>query len=159
ATAWQSGPPSQEELSAIAAICRRLDGIPLAIEFAAARAATISIEHVLSRLDDRFALLTTGRRPALPKHRTLAATLAGSYGLRPDAERVLLQHLAIFAGAFSVEAAIAVTEGEARPGEVAAGIANLVAKSLVAGDSGSAAVHFRLLETTRAYAFEKLTES
>jgi predicted ATPase len=162
AAASQSGlqHQSQNALSAIAAICRRLDGIPLAIEFAAARATTIGIEEVLSRLDDRFALLTSGRRTALPKHRTLRATLDWSHELLSTEERCLLRRLAVFAAAFSLEAARAVTtSSETTPGEIADGIANLVSKSLVTADSAEAAANFRLLETTRAYAFEKLTEA
>jgi predicted ATPase/DNA-binding winged helix-turn-helix (wHTH) protein len=160
ATTWHSGRPSQDELSAIAAICRRLDGIPLAIEFAAARAAMLGVEEVLSRLDNRFALLISGRRTALPKHRTLRATLDWSYELLSGPERQLLQRLAIFAAAFSLEAANAVTGSDETPtADISEDIANLVAKSLVNSDTAGAPARFRLLETARAYAFEKLTES
>ena len=92
----------------IAAICRRLDGIPLAIELAAARAAALGIEELAARLDDRFQLLTGGRRTALPRHQTLRATLDWSYELLAEPERVVLRRLAVFAGAFSLEAAGAV---------------------------------------------------
>ena len=92
----------------IAAICRRLDGIPLAIELAAARAAALGIEALAARLDDRFRLLTGGRRTALPRHQTLRATLDWSYELLAEPERVILRRLAVFAGAFSLEAAGAV---------------------------------------------------
>jgi non-specific serine/threonine protein kinase len=102
-----------ESLPTIAAICRHLDGIPLAIEFAAARAATLGIEEVAAALRDRFALLTSGRRMTLPRHRTLRATLDWSYNLLADPERLLLQRLAVFAGSFSLEAANAVTNGKA----------------------------------------------
>ena len=160
ATTWHSGCPRRDELSTIASICRRLDGIPLAIEFAAARAATFGVVEVLSRLDDRFALLTSGRRTALPKHRTLRATLDWSYELLSAPERQLLQRLAIFAAAFSLAAANAVTGNEEAPSpDIADAIANLVAKSLVAADDTGPAARFRLLETTRAYALEKLTSS
>jgi predicted ATPase/DNA-binding winged helix-turn-helix (wHTH) protein len=159
-TASQAGLEYRHELSAIAAICRRLDGIPLAIEFAAARAATLGVESVLTRLDDRFGLLTGGRRTALPKHQTLRATLDWSYELLSDPERLLLQRLAIFAAAFSLEAAGAVTGTSDVPAaKIADGIANLVAKSLVIADLTGAVTYFRLLETTRAYALEKLTDS
>jgi predicted ATPase/DNA-binding winged helix-turn-helix (wHTH) protein len=152
--------PHQDELSIMAAICRRLDGIPLAIEFAAARAETLGLKEVLSRLDDRFTLLTSGRRTALPKHRTLRATLDWSYELLSDQERLVLQHLAIFTGFFSLEAAGAVTGGtEVSPPEITETIGNLVAKSLVHADFTRAMVPFRLLETTRAYALERLAES
>ena len=100
--------PRAEELASVAAICRRLDGIPLAIEFAAARAATLGIASVAAGLRDRFALLTSGRRTALPRHRTLRAVLDWSYELLPEAEQRLLRHLAIFSGGFTVEAAAAV---------------------------------------------------
>ena len=88
--------------------CRRLDGIPLAIELAAARAAVFGIEALAAGLDDRFQLLTGGRRTALPRHQTLRATLDWSYELLAEPERVILRRLAIFAGAFRLEAAGAV---------------------------------------------------
>ena len=92
----------------ITAICRRLDGIPLAIELAAARAAALGVEELSARLDDRFRLLTGGRRTALPRHQTLRATLDWSYELLTEPERMVLRRLAIFAGTFSLEAAGAV---------------------------------------------------
>ena len=92
----------------IAAICRHLDGIPLAIEFAAARAATLGVEQVAIGLRDRFSTLTSGRRTALPRHRTLRATLDWSYQLLSEAGRALLCRVAIFAGPFSLDAARAV---------------------------------------------------
>jgi predicted ATPase/DNA-binding winged helix-turn-helix (wHTH) protein len=149
-----------DSLQTIAAICRHLDGIPLAIEFAAARAVTLGIEQVAAGLRDRFTLLTSGRRTALPRHQTLRATLDWSYQLLPDAERVLLQRLAVFSGSFSLDAANAVTNhGEASEAEVAEGVVNLVAKSLVTPDLTGDGGYFRLLETTRVYALSKLTES
>jgi predicted ATPase/DNA-binding winged helix-turn-helix (wHTH) protein len=149
-----------ENLPTIAAICRRLDGIPLAIEFAAARAATLGIEPVAAGLRDRFALLKTARRTALPRHRTLRATLDWSYELLPDAERRSLQRLAIFSGSFSLEAVGAVTnQGEASEVEIADGVASLVAKSLVTADLATGGGYFRLLETTRVYALSRLAES
>jgi len=149
-----------DSLPMIAAICRRLDGIPLAIEFAAARAATLGIERVAAGLRDRFALLTSGRRTALPRHRTLRATLDWSYQLLPDAERLLLQRLAVFSGSFSLDAANTVTNrGDVLETEVTDGVANLVAKSLVTPDFTGDEGYFRLLETTRVYAISKLIES
>ena len=100
--------PDQRQTAMMAAICRRLDGIPLAIELAAARAAALGIEELAARLDDRFNLLTGGRRTALPRHQTLRATLDWSYELLPEPERMILRRLAVFAGAFSLEAAGAV---------------------------------------------------
>ena len=144
----------------IAAICRRLDGIPLAIELAAARVAALGIEEVAARLDDRIQLLTGGRRPALPRHQTLRATLDWSYELLAEPERVILRRLTIFAGAFSLEAARAVAaSGELAPAEVVDGLANLAAKSLVTAEVDGTVARYRLLDTTRAYAIEKLGES
>ena len=122
-------------LLTIAAICRHLDGIPLAIEFAAARAATLRVEPVAAALRDRFALLTSGRRTALPRHRTLRATLDWSYDLLTNSERLLLQRLAVFSGGFSLAAARAVAgRAEVSEAEIADGVANLVAKSMVTPD-------------------------
>jgi predicted ATPase/DNA-binding winged helix-turn-helix (wHTH) protein len=147
----------RDELSAIGAICRHLDGIPLAIEFAAARAATLGIEQVLFGLGDRFALLTSGRRTALPRHRTLRATLDWSYDLLPEAERQLLRRLAVFVAGFTPAAASAVMGNTGT--SVVEGIANLVARSLVTLDDKAPATRWRMLETIRAYALEKLAES
>ena len=152
--------PHGDDLFSIASICRHLDGIPLAIEFAAARAATLGLPEVASRLEDRFGLLTGGRRTALPRHQTLHATLDWSYGLLPAAERLLLRRLGIFSDGFTLEAAVAVASDNGRTGStVAEGIANLVAKSLVTRDGSVPTGRWRLLETIRAYALEKLAES
>ncbi len=149
-----------ENLGVIAAICRRLDGIPLALEFAAARAATLGIRQVAGRLDDRFALFTGGRRTALPRHQTLRATLDWSYELLPEPERRLLRRLAIFPAGFTLEAATAVMSdsGNNMP-VVIDGIPNLVAKSLVTMDGSAPGDRWRLLETIRAYMLEKLADS
>ena len=135
-----------------------MDGIALAIELAASRVAAFGLRELAARLDDRFQLLTSGRRTALPRHQTLAATLEWSYQLLPDAERTLLRHLAVFAGEFSLEAAAAVMP-EATPPQVIDQIADLVAKSLVAADLGGERVQYRLLDTTRLYGLEKLRAS
>jgi predicted ATPase/DNA-binding winged helix-turn-helix (wHTH) protein len=149
-----------ESLRAIAAICRRLDGIPLAIEFAAARAAMLGPELVLSRLERRFELLKGGRRTALPRHQTLRATLDWSYELLPRPEQCLLRRLAIFAAGFTLEAAIAVMNNKDHAAStLLEQIANLVAKSLVTLDSSASTGRWRLLETIRVYALEKLAES
>src|ERR1700682_2748313 len=97
----------------IGELCRRLDGIPLAIELAAARIAALGIEGVAARLDDRFQLLAGGRRTALPRHQTLRATLDWSYELLTEPERVLLRRLAVFAGGFTLQAATAGAAGDA----------------------------------------------
>jgi non-specific serine/threonine protein kinase len=152
--------PCRANIRAIAAICRRLDGIPLAIEFAAARAATLGPELVLSRLDERFGLLTGGRRTALPRHQTLRATLDWSYDLLPCPERCLLRRLGIFAAGFTLEAANAVMSDQGYTASaLLEQIANLVAKSLVTLDGSAPTGRWRLLETIRAYALEILAES
>jgi predicted ATPase/DNA-binding winged helix-turn-helix (wHTH) protein len=152
--------PDGQVAAVIAAICRHLDGIPLAIELAAARMNALGVEELAARLDDCFHLLTGGRRTALPRHQTLRATLDWSYQLLPEPERVVLRRLAIFAGGFTLQAAstIAATD-ELAGSDIVDCAANLVAKSLVAADLGGATGWYRLLETTRAYALEKLTQS
>jgi predicted ATPase/DNA-binding winged helix-turn-helix (wHTH) protein len=146
-------------LPTIAEICRRLDGIPLAIEFAAARAATLSVAQVALGLEDRFGLLTSGRRTALPRHRTLRAALDWSYELLSPAEREALCRLSVFAGWFPLEAAVAVASSDDVDEPESIGtIANLVAKSLVSIDNRGPMVRYRLLDTTRAYASAKLAE-
>src|SRR6266850_3149407 len=142
--------------AATAAICRRLDGIPLAIELAATRIVGFGVEGVAARLDDRFRLLTGGRR-TLPRHQTMRATLDWSYELLSESERVVLRRLGVFVGAFTLDAVSAVAAGVDIPAsQVADSVANLVGKSLVSTDVGGAIVYYRLLETTRAYAREKL---
>jgi predicted ATPase/DNA-binding winged helix-turn-helix (wHTH) protein len=144
----------------VAAICRHLDGIPLAIELAAARTNALGVEELAARLNDCLHLLTGGRRTALPRHQTLRATLDWSYQLLPEPERVVLRRLAIFAGGFTLQAAstIAATD-ELAGADIVDCVVNLVAKSLVAADLGGATGWYRLLETTRAYALEKLTQN
>lgn len=151
---------SPENLPLIAAICRHLDGIPLAIEFAAARVAMLGLRQTADLLGDRFSLLTAGRRTALPRHQTLRAALDWSYELLPESERVLLRRLAICAGEFTLEAAAAVM-GDAgmTTATVAEGIASLAAKSLVSLDALAPFGRWRLLDTIRAYALDKLAES
>jgi predicted ATPase/DNA-binding winged helix-turn-helix (wHTH) protein len=144
----------------VADICGRLDGIALAIELAATRIDTFGVRGVAAHLDDRFQLLTRGRRTALPRHRTLRATLDWSYQLLPEPERVVLRRLAIFAGGFTEEAASAVAAGaEIAASGVVEALANLVTKSLVSVDVGGVIARYRLPETIRAYALEKLAES
>jgi predicted ATPase/DNA-binding winged helix-turn-helix (wHTH) protein len=145
-----------DDIPSIAAICRQLDGIPLAIEFAAARAATLGFRRVAASLGDRFRLLTNGRRTALPRHQTLRAAFDWSYELLSPGEQRLLCHLAIFPGAFTFEAAEAVGALEGAGHLIMDRISSLVAKSLVTADEAPC---WRLLETTRAYALHKLAES
>jgi predicted ATPase/DNA-binding winged helix-turn-helix (wHTH) protein len=152
--------PDEPAVAAIAAICRRLDGIPLAIELAAARTTALGVEELAARFDDCFHLLTGGRRTALPRHQTLRATLDWSYQLLPELERAVLRRLAIFAGGFTLQAASTVAATDEIAGsDIVDCVANLVAKSLVAADLGGATGWYRLLETTRVYALEKLTRS
>jgi predicted ATPase/DNA-binding winged helix-turn-helix (wHTH) protein len=147
--------PDGENLGAIAAICRRLDGIPLAIEFAAARVATLGAPQVAAMLDNRFGLLTGGRRTALPRHQTLRAALDWSYDLLPPTEAAALRRLAVFAGDFSLNAAMAAA-GDLGPAPIVDHIAELVAKSLIVADFRGEVAQYRLLDTTRLYALEKL---
>jgi predicted ATPase/DNA-binding winged helix-turn-helix (wHTH) protein len=150
----------QRVAAAIAGICRQLDGIPLAIELAAARAATLGIEVLGAHLDDRFGLLTGGRRTALRRHQTLRATLDWSHDLLSEPERVILRRLAVFAGTFSVEAVRAVAANtDLPPLEVVDRLSILVAKSLVIAEIKGPVARYRLLDTLRAYALEKLKES
>ena len=145
--------------AATVAICRRLDGIPLAIELAATRIVGFGVNGVAARLDDRFRLLTSGSR-TLPRQQTMRATLDWSYELLSESERVVLRRLGVFVGAFTLDAASAVAASADIPAsEVADSVANLVGKSLVSTDVSGAIVHYRLLETTRAYAREKLIGS
>src|SRR3989440_2270089 len=144
----------------VATICRRLDGIPLAIELAAGCVPAFGVDGIAARLGDRFHLLTAGRRTALPHQQTLRATLDWSYELLSEPERITLRRLAIFAGSFSLEAATAIVANSDLPvSQVPECVAGLVGRSLVSTLPGELSMQYRLLETTRAYALEKLTES
>ena len=140
----------RRDLPMIAEICRRLDGIPLALEFAAARVAELGLREIAVRLDDCFAILTRGRRTALPRHRTLAAAFDWSYSLLTDDEQRMLAHLAVLRGPFTAERAIAdCRDGCKRPSEA---FYSLFDKSFLGIEMASEGPMFRLLETTRAYA-------
>lgn len=153
-------PLDDRAAAAIGTIVRRLDGIPLAVELAAARAATLGLQELADRLDDRFALLTHGHRTALPRHQTLRAALDWSHGLLVDAERTVLRRLAVFAGGFAMEAATEVVANDGiAAADVAVCVADLVAKSLVVADTYGVVMRYRLLATTRTYAFEELAHS
>src|SRR6058998_3030312 len=152
--------PDIRVTAATTAICRHLDGIPLAIELAAARVAAFGVEGVAARLGDRFHLLTGGRRMALPHQQTLRATLDWSYELLSEPEQITLRRLAVFAGGFSLEAATAVVVSRDLPAsEVPDCVAGLVSRSLVSASASELSMQYRLLETTRAYARERLSES
>jgi predicted ATPase/DNA-binding winged helix-turn-helix (wHTH) protein len=139
-------------------ICRRLDGIALALELAASRVGVYGVRGTASLLDKQFRLLWRGRRTALPRHQTLSATLDWSYHLLSPTEQVVLRRLAAFVGGLSLEAALAVVAEGLGPAEVTETLAMLADKSLVSSDR-TAATRYRLLDTTRAYAWQKLTES
>jgi len=143
-----------------ARICRRLDGIPLALEFAAARMPAFGAEAIAARLDERFLMLSSGHRTALPRHQTLRATLDWSHDLLSAAERILFRRLGIFAGGCTLEAAEQVlSDKEMTAWQVIEPLAGLVTKSLVVLDTKPAVPRYRLLESTRAYALEKLAEA
>jgi predicted ATPase/DNA-binding winged helix-turn-helix (wHTH) protein len=145
---------------AAALICRRLDGIPLAIELAAACATALGVEGLAARIDDRLSLLTEGRRTAPPRQQTLRATLDWSYELLTEPERVVMRRLAVFIGDFTLDAAAEIVDaGELAAGDVVKHLSSLVAKSLVAVDVGGPTSRYRLLETMRAYAMDKLAGS
>jgi predicted ATPase/DNA-binding winged helix-turn-helix (wHTH) protein len=149
--------PRREDLATACAVCRHLDGIPLAIEFAAARAAVLGVSEVAARLDDRFKLLSSGRRTALPRHQTLRATLDWSYNLLGESERCLLRHIAVFPASFTLEAAAAVIGDKAS--DVVDELSSLVSKSFLMPDGSTTAGRWRLLETIRVYALEKLGDA
>jgi predicted ATPase/class 3 adenylate cyclase len=147
-----------QNVVAVANICRRLDGIPLALELAAARVRALSVEKIAARLNDRFSLLTRGDTTALPRQQTLRALIDWSFELLTEHERALLQRLAVFAGGWTLEAAEAVgAGGDVSRTDVLGLLANLVDKSLVTLEAEGE--RYRLLETVRQYAQEKLDES
>lgn len=144
----------------VAQICYRLDGIPLAIELAAARVKVLSVDQIFQKLDDRFRLLTSGSRTALPRQQTLRAAMDWSYDLLLEPERVLLRRLSVFAGGWSLEAAEGVTCGDALvPADVLDLLTHLVDKSLVMVDEQRGMARYRMLQTIREYGEEKLFES
>ena len=144
------GAPVRGDLDAVSLVCRRLDGIPLAIELAAARMSSLSVDQIAARLDDRFLLLTAGSRAALARHQTLFAAIEWSYHLLTEGEQALLRHLAVFAGGWILEGAEQVWRGE-----VLKPLTGLVEKSLVVFDS----TRYRMLETIREHARAKLAAS
>lgn len=146
------------DATALAQIVRQLDGIPLAIELAAARVRMLTLAQIAARLGDRFRLLTGGARTAVARQQTLQALIDWSYELLAGDERTLLQRLAVFVGGWTLEAAEAVCAGDAVP-DVLASLSQLVDKSLVEVDPGGSAARYRMLETIRQYALEKLIVS
>ena len=141
-------------------ICRRLDGMALAIELAAGRIDVYGVQETMALLNDRFKLLWDGRRTALPRHQTLSATLDWSYDLLSTLERSILCRLSVFVGVVTLEGARAVATGDdIDETQVVTVLVGLVAKSLISADTSVPATRYRLLDTTRAYASAKLSES
>ncbi|WP_077002755.1 winged helix-turn-helix domain-containing protein [Variovorax sp. KK3] len=147
---------SDADASVVADICRKLEGIPLAIELTATRADAFTLRELSALLDNRFRLLALDRRGASSRHRSLSAALDWSHELLQDGERTVLRRLSVFAGTFALASAEAVAGGDA---DVALALEGLVAKSLVCADVSGVAVRYRLLDTMRAYAAQKLSES
>jgi predicted ATPase/class 3 adenylate cyclase/DNA-binding CsgD family transcriptional regulator len=151
---------SDESLTAVSEICRRLDGVPLAIELAAARVRALSLTEILDSLHDRFRLLTGGARTAVRRQQTLRASVDWSHALLTEPERVLFRRLAAFMGGFDLSAAQSVCGGgDVERYQVLDQLALLVDKSLVVADESGNRTRYRLLETVRQYALEKLGES
>lgn len=148
---------TREQARSVAHICQRLDGVPLAIELAAARINVLSVEQIGARLDDCFALLTAGKRTALPRHQTLRAAIDWSYDLLSEEEQRLFYRLAVFAGGCTLEAVEGIcTDNDIAPGAALDLLAHLVDKSLVQVEEYHSTARYRLLETIRRYALEKL---
>lgn len=151
---------SEEDAPLVADICRRLDGIALAIELAAGRVNAYGIAGTAALLDSRFSLLWRGRRTAIPRHQTLSAALSWSYDLLPPAESATLRGLSVFVGPFTLEAALAVVACQGiNEAEAVEAISNLLSKSLIATSPAERRLRYRLLDTTRAFAGDKLAES
>jgi predicted ATPase len=146
---------------AVANICRRLDGIPLAIELAAARTRALNPDDIVLRLDDRFSLLTRGARDALPRHQTLQATIDWSHELLSESDRVLYRRLSVFAGGWTLSDAESVCADDSLPPpEVLDALTELVTKSLIAAEpSLSGATRYGMLQTLRAYAGRQLADA
>jgi predicted ATPase/DNA-binding winged helix-turn-helix (wHTH) protein len=140
-------------------ICRRLDGLPLALEMAASRVDAFSLNELAAQLDNRFSILSRGRRTASQRHQTLRATLDWSYDQLPHVEQTILSRMAVFPGTFSLDSASTLAvNGHVNLNDVVPGIANLVEKSLIVAEVNNAGVHYLLLDSTRAYALEKLVQ-
>jgi len=148
---------TQENAPAIAQICHHLDGIPLALELAAARLRGLSIEQVASRLNDRFHVLTSGARTVLPRHQTLQALIDWSHDLLTEPERLLLRRFSVFAGGWTLEAAEHVCAGDGLESkQILDLLLRLVDQSLVVAETQEAESRYHMLETIRQYAHEKL---
>lgn len=145
---------------AVTRLCQRLDGLPLAIELAAVRLRTTSLDQIISRLEDRYRLLTDDSYSVLPRHRTLRAAVEWSYDLCSEGERILWARSSVFAGGFDLAAAEAVCAGEGLPtAEVLPAVAGLVDKSILTRHEHGLATRYRMLETIRQYGQDRLTET
>ncbi|MGQ0548739.1 MAG: ATP-binding protein [Armatimonadota bacterium] len=145
--------------AAVVQVCMRLDGIPLAVELAAARVKVLSVEEIAKRLDERFRLLVGGSRTAPARHQTLQAAMDWSYGLLSEAERAVLRRLSVFAGGFTLEAAEGVCDGEGvEAADLLDLLSHLVDKSLVIADMEDGPPRYRMLETVRQYGRDHLRE-
>lgn len=142
-----------EDADAVARICRRLDGLPLALELAAALVRTLSVQQIVRHLDDRFSLLTGGSRTAPPRQQTLRATVSWSYELLAPEERQLFERVSVFAGGFGFEAALEVADGAAFDG-----IASLVEKSLLVARPDGEDMRYQMFETISAFGLERLDD-
>lgn len=150
----------QENAEAVVAICRRLDGLPLALELAAARTRVLTVEQIASRLDDAFRLLTTGGRTSLPRQKTLRGTFDWSFDLLNREQQLLLQRLSVFAGTFSLAAVEAVCGGDGiESHDLLDVLSALVDRSLVLLEPEADEARYRILETVRQYGLERLRES
>jgi predicted ATPase/transcriptional regulator with XRE-family HTH domain len=151
----------ERNASSVSQICHYLDGIPLAIELAAARVKVLSVDEIAARLDDCFSLLTTGSRTAILRHKTLRATMDWSYELLTESERTLFRRLSVFASGFTLESAEVVCSQGMQRKDMLDLLGRLVDKSLVIVDTGSeiTGTRYRLLETIRQYAHEKLVDA
>ena len=149
-----------ENAPAVAQVCQRLDGIPLAIELAAARMKVLSVKQIAARLDDRFRLLTGDSRTVLPRHQTLGAAIGWSYNLLSETERMTLRRLSVFAGGWTLEAAEAVCSGDGvEASDTLDLLTQLVDKSLVIAEILDSGARYRFLETIRQYGWDRLVES
>jgi len=152
--------PDPQQVTTIIEICRRLDGMPLAIELAAARTRTLSLPQILDSLRKGFRLLTGGARTAVRRQQTLSASIDWSHSLLTETERVLLRRVAVFSGGFDLDAALEVgADNDAERAQIIDILGLLVDKSLIMADDSGETMRFRLLETVRQYGLEKLAAS
>jgi predicted ATPase/class 3 adenylate cyclase len=154
---------SDTDIATVAEICDRLDGIPLAIELAASRARSLSLADLAERLDDRFRLLRRGSRGGVERHQTLRATVAWSYNLLTDDERILFERVSVFAGGFGLASADEVCgddtgDGDAIDSDTTETLSSLVDKSMLIADRDERGTRYRMLETLRQYAEERLDD-